>query len=152
MIFGKSRKKLKVWKSVKINYKNCEHLSFSVSFLVNFVFTTLVSQGSENEMLLRKYFYWNTSFCDPQIEGIPKRTIFFEFPLSCHSLFSKNTKLNSLISVSIRIVLLVEEGFFEKIGGFVSCVTIPLVRKFLKAPSSLIYLVIQTDFSQQLHV
>ena len=36
------------------------------------------------------------------------------------------------------------------IGGFVSCVTIPIVRKFWKMQSILMYLVNQTEFFQQL--
>ena len=43
-------------------------------------------------MLLRKYFHWNISFCDPQIEGLPRSVISIEFPLLCNSLFSKNKK------------------------------------------------------------
>ena len=62
-----------------------------MSFFIN-----LVSPGSENAMLLRKYFHWNISFCDPQIEGLPRSVISIEFHLLCNSLFSKNKKLNSV--------------------------------------------------------
>ena len=74
------------------------------------------------------------SICDPQIEGIPRSTINDEFPLRCNSFFSKNRRLNSFIhstwvkenhSTCKRVLL-------RKIGGFLSCVTIPRVRKILK--------------------
>ena len=103
-------------------------------------------------MLLRKYFYWNISFCDLQIEGLPRRVIGIEFPLLCNSLFSKNKKLNSVFKASARIVLHVKKLLLWKIVRFVSCVTISIVRKFWKMPSLSIYLIIQTESSEQLQV
>ena len=47
--------------------------------------------------------------------------------------------LNQKLSTCKRLLL-------GKIGRFVSCVTIPRVRKFLKTSSFLIYLLIQIDF------
>ena len=63
---------------------------------------------------VRKNFYWNKSFCDTQIEGIPKSAIIIEFPLCCNSLFSENTRLSHLTWVSITIVPLVEKYSFGK--------------------------------------
>ena len=60
-----------------------------------------------------KYFYWNMSFCDPQIEGIPKCAISIEFPLCSNSLFSKITILKPFIQVSIRNVPPSKEYYFE---------------------------------------
>ena len=42
-------------------------------------------------------------------------------------------------------------GLWE-VGGFASCITVPIFRKFWKMLSFLINLVFQTDFSQQLHI
>ena len=68
-------------------------------------------------MFLRKYFYWNMSFCDPQIEGIPKCSI-IEFPLCCNSIFSKNTILKPFIQVSIRNFAPSKEYYFVKMVLF----------------------------------
>ena len=47
-------------------------------------------------------------------EGIPRSAISIEFPLCCNSLFSENTKLNSFIKATMRIVLPVREPYFGK--------------------------------------
>ena len=51
------------------------------------------------------------SFCDPQIEGKPKYANIIEIPPTCNSLFSKNKKLNSFVSITIRIFLHEEKRF-----------------------------------------
>ena len=60
-----------------------------------------------------KYFYWIMSFCDPQIEGIPKSWASFGTPFCCISVFAKNTRLKVLIQVSIRNVTPVKEYYVE---------------------------------------
>ena len=54
--------------------KNFSSFSFSVSL------TILVLPGSENTILLRKFFYWDISFYDSHLMGMPKSVISFEFP------------------------------------------------------------------------
>ena len=48
-----------------------------------------VSPWSKMLMFLRKYFNWNMSFCDPEIEGKQKNSISFEFLQCCNSLFAR---------------------------------------------------------------
>ena len=70
--------------------------------------------GVKKAMFLRKCFYWIMSFCGPHIEEIPKSASRIDIPLSCNSLFSKNTRLNSFIQVSIRNVLHVKQYYSKQ--------------------------------------
>ena len=97
------------------------------------------SSGAKNKaILVWKYSHWNLPFCHPQVKGIPRSTNRIAFLLRCNSLFSKNTRLKSLIQDSIRTVILVK-GYCEK---SVVCVLRhnPGSPKFLKLAIFLIYL------------
>ena len=47
------------------------------------------SPRSATTIALRKYFYWNLSFCGPHNDGIPKIVVSFDKPLCCYSIFPK---------------------------------------------------------------
>ena len=83
-----------------------------LSFWLPVFFLTLVSPVQESAMLRRKIYSSNMSFCDPQIEGIPRSASIIEFPIRCNSLFAENTRLNSFILASIRNLLIVKEYYF----------------------------------------
>ena len=90
---------------------------------------TLGSPGSINAMLFRQYFYWNLSFCGPQVEGIPRSAISIDFPLCCNSIFYMIASLNSFTKASIWFIPRVKEVLPRKTGCYVSCVTITIVWK-----------------------
>ena len=98
--FMNQRKKLKLIRDI--------NNLFSFSFGCQFFLAALVSPGS-------KYLPGKYLFCVPQIEGIPKRTINTEFPLCCNLFFSKNTRLNYFISVSIRNFVIIPDRSIEKL-------------------------------------
>ena len=52
------------------------------------------------------------SFCDPQIEVIPKNSISFEYPLYCKPAFFQNTLLQPFIQVLFRNLPPVKEYYF----------------------------------------
>ena len=118
---------------------------------IELFFSAVVSPGSDTAVFLREYFYCNMSFCDPQIERIPKSSSSIEFPLCWNSLFSKNTNLKPFFQVSIRNVPPVKEYYFGK------SVLLCLGSQSLKSENSekchrYLYLVFQIDFSPQLQV
>ena len=88
-------------------------MNFFPNFRVYVFSTTLGSPGSKKAMLLRKNFYWHMSFCDPQMEGIPKSAVKNEFPPCCKSLFSEKTRLNYFIHISNRSFLPLKKYHLE---------------------------------------
>ena len=93
------------------------------------------------------------SFCDPQTEGIPKSAsaMSLAFPSCCNSFLQKNKAQLFHLSLNQKhckntTVL------HSKIGGFVPCVIIVIVRDFRQLLSLLIHLDIPNLFSQQLPV
>ena len=97
----------------EFNTKSTENIMNNLNIFhciwVFLCFTTLGSLGSQNAMLFRKYFYWNMSFSDPQIKGIPRKPNNIEFLICWNSVSSQNTRLNFFIWVSILILLPVKE-------------------------------------------
>ena len=86
--------------------------SFSV-FEKKLCFTPVVSPGSVIATFVRKYFYWNMSFCDLQIEVIPQSSITIDYSLFCKPVFSQNTMVEPFIRVLTENVLPVKGYFFE---------------------------------------
>ena len=98
--------------------------------------------GSNFAFLERKFF-WNILFCDPHNEGKPNSATSFEFLRHCNRYFIEDGSLIFFISVSIASPLLGKKTPM-KYRLIVFCLTIPIVRKFLKLLSLLICLKVPT--------
>ena len=59
--------------------------------------------------LTSKILLWNMSFCDPQIDGVPKSEISIEIFQVENIFFPKNLMFSRFIEVSIRSLVLVQE-------------------------------------------
>ena len=131
-IFFQKKPEVKVYTSVKNFNQNVKTWTFFQFLGISLFSNSLVSPGSENAILLRKYIYWNMSYCDPQIAGIPRSATNIEFSLYCNSIFFKNTRLIFFIEASFKIVLPVKKYHFEKSVVLCPASRCPLSKKFRK--------------------
>ena len=99
------------------------------------------------KQIVRKCFYSNISFFDAQNEGIPRSAIITDF-LCCNSFFFQEFKGQLFFLDLNQKLFKYTTDLHQKIGGFVPCVIIQIVRNFWKVLSISIQLDIQTFFSR----
>ena len=133
--------------------ENCKKLILYSVCGYKIFFLCSLPRGSKNSILLRKYFYWIMSFCDPEIlRDFSRSTFSNEVPLFFQLTFLGKCKTQFLQVYPDQKRFSCWRVLHWKICCFVSRVTNTVVWKFQKMPSSLICVDIQTEFSQPVQV